>query len=295
MQSGRDCHGGEHVMKTQFSAIAEQMETSLLAALDAVIQQLPSLFAALILILLGWFIARLVKTFTIRGVTFLNSFLRRVLTGRTRAVVLFSDGVTSLLGSILYWVTLFIFAVAALKTAGFSGIAVWLERIADYLPAMLAGGLIILLGYVISRVVRDVVLAAALSARFPEAQLISRITQTITFLTALVIGMDQAGVDVSFITTMLGVSTAAVLIGFAIAFGLGAKVLVSNLLAAHYLRELLEPGQRVRVGDHEGTVLDVSATALVLDTLEGRVSIPAKVYHEQAIATLLPEPDRDEP
>jgi hypothetical protein len=86
---------------------------------------------------------------------------------------------------------------------------------------------------------------------------------------------------------MLGVSSAALLFGFTLAFGLGARTLVSNLIAAHHLREVLEPGQEIRIGDWEGTVLEVSATAVVLDTQEGRTSVPAKLYQEQAVVMLL--------
>ncbi|MCB1732646.1 MAG: mechanosensitive ion channel, partial [Halieaceae bacterium] len=94
-------------------------------------------------------------------------------------------------------------------------------------------------------------------------------------------------IDVTFLTTMLGVTSAAVLFGFALAFGLGARSLVSNLIAAHHLRDILEPGQDIRVGEYEGTVLEVSTTAIILDTPEGRTSLPASLYQEQAMVMLL--------
>jgi small-conductance mechanosensitive channel len=219
--------------------------------------------------------------------TLLNLFLERVLSGRTRAVVFFSSRITRLLSGILYWIILFIFVTAALKTAGLTGVATWLERLVDFLPGIVTGGLIILLGYVFAGLVRDVTLAAAHSAEFTEAVVISRLAQVITFITALIIGLDQIGIDVTFLTTMLGVSSAALLFGFTLAFGLGARTLVSNLIAAHHLRDVLEPGQDIRIGEWEGTVLEVSATAVILDTQEGRTSVPAKLYQEQAVVMLL--------
>ena len=267
--------------------LSHQVKVALSDTLTRLISQLPDILGALILLLVGWLLARLVRTATIKGLKLLNGLLERVLSGRSRAVVRFSSGISRLLGAVLFWITLFVFSTFALRIAGLEGVAAWLAGIVDYLPSILTGGLIILAGYILSSLVKEVTLATAYSAEMAEAELISRLAQAITFITALIIGMGQAGVDTSFITIMLGVSTATLLAGFALAFGFGAKTLVSNLVAAHYLKDLVEPGQRVRIGDCEGRVLDLSATVVILETEEGRTSIPAKLFHEQAMSVIL--------
>jgi hypothetical protein len=273
--------------------LTSQLETTLHETTATIVASLPSIAAALLLLLAGMLAARLVRALTLKLLHWVNLFLERVLSGRTRAVVYFSAGITRLMAGILFWITLFIFVTAALNTAGLTGIAAWLERVVDFLPGIVSGGLIILVGYILSGLVRDLTLAAAHSAEFTEAVVISRLAQAITLVTALIIGLDQIGVDVSFLTTMLGISSAALLFGFALAFGLGARTLVSNLIAAHHLRDVLEPGQEIRIGDWEGTVLEVAATAVILDTESGRVSVPAKLYQEQAVVLLLGDSGRE--
>ena len=51
-------------------------------------------------------------------------------------------------------------------------------------------------------------------------------------------------------------------------------------------RHAFEPGQRVRIGSTEGTILELTAVSLVLETDQGRASIPAKVYNEETIVLL---------
>ena len=267
--------------------ITSQLETALQDTTANIVASLPSIAAALLLLLVGLVAARVVRTLTLKLLHLLNLFLERVLSGRIRAVVHFSSGITRLLAAILFWITLFVFATAALRTAGLTGIAAWLERVVDFLPGIVSGGLIVVVGYILAGLVREVTLAAAHSAEFTEAVVISRLAQAVTLVTALMIGLDQIGIDVSFLTTMLGISSAALLFGFALAFGLGARTLVSNLIAAHHLRDMLEPGQQIRMGEWEGTVLEVAATAVILDTESGRVSVPAKLYQEQAVVLLL--------
>ena len=273
--------------------LTTQLETTLVAAAETIITSLPGIASALLLLLLGWFAARFIRALTLRLLNLLNLFLERVLSGRTRAAVYFSSGITRLIAAILFWIVLFIFVTAALKTAGLTGVAAWLERLVDFLPGIVTGGLIILLGYIFAGLVREVTLPPAHSAEFAEAVVISRLAQGITFVTALVIGLDQIGIDVTFLTTMLGVSSAALLFGFTLAFGLGARTLVANLIAAHHLRDVLEPGQEIRIGEWEGTVLEVSATSVVLDTEDGRTSVPAKLYQEQAVVMLLSDASRE--
>lgn len=256
---------------------------------NAVVQHSPDVLGAILLLVVGWLLARLVRAATRKALETLNRFLEHVLSGRPRAVVRFSTGATHLLAAILYWVTLFIFVVMALRTAGLEGVANWLEQIIVYLPSFITGAVIIFVGYILSSVVRDTVYTTARSAELAEAELLSRLAWALTLITALIIGLDQAGVDITFITIMLGVITGTLLAGFALAFGMGAQTLVSNLIAAHYLRDMIQPGQTVRVGDCEGRVLDVSATAIILDTPEGRTSIPARTYQEQAVSVLLEE------
>ena len=273
--------------------LTSQLETTLHETTATIVASLPSIAAALLLLLAGMLAARLVRALTLKLLHWVNLFLERVLSGRTRAVVYFSAGITRLMAAILFWITLFIFVTAALNTAGLTGIAAWLERVVDFLPGIVSGGLIILVGYILSGLVRDLTLAAAHSAEFTEAVVISRLAQAITLVTALIIGLQQIGIDVSFLTTILGISSAALLFGFALAFGLGARTLVSNLIAAHHLRDVLEPGQEIRIGDWEGTVLEVAATAVILDTESGRVSVPAKLYQEQAVVLLLGDSGRE--
>ncbi|MCF7982263.1 MAG: hypothetical protein K9K86_09785, partial [Pseudomonadales bacterium] len=96
----------------EFSA---QLKNTVLTTINEVVNNLPSIAGAVILLLVGWLIARLIRLATIKFLNLMNHFLERLLTGRTRAVVRFSSGVTRLVGGILFWITLFIFTTAALR------------------------------------------------------------------------------------------------------------------------------------------------------------------------------------
>jgi small-conductance mechanosensitive channel len=149
-----------------------------------------------------------------------------------------------------------------------------------------AGLLIILAGVLLSGFARDLTVAAL--ATLPETQRsqIGRLVQGAVLVTAAVMGADQIGIEITFLVVLAAVTTSAVIGGVALAVSLGARSYVANLIGAHYLRHAFEPGQRVRIGSTEGTILELTAVSLVLETDQGRASIPAKVYNEETIVLL---------
>ncbi len=84
---------------------------------------------------------------------------------------------------------------------------------------------------------------------------------------------------------------AAIVGGIALAVSLGSRAYVANLIGAHHLRQAFGVGQRVRIGELEGTILELTAVSIVLETGQGRVNIPAKVFNEAPIVLLAPRSD----
>jgi small-conductance mechanosensitive channel len=132
-------------------------------------------------------------------------------------------------------------------------------------------------------------LVQATGTAMPVAQrnALARVAQGATLVVALLVGADQVGLKVTWIAIFAAVLVASLLGGLAIAVSLGARGFVANMIGAHYLRQTLRAGQRVRVAGHEGQVLDISATSLVLETADGRVLLPGGLYHQEAIVLIV--------
>jgi hypothetical protein len=185
-----------------------------------------------------------------------------------------------------------LFAAAAASVAGLDAFAVWLNRIVDYLPTLLAGILIALAGYLLSSLVRDIVSTALASMGTRETEFAGVAAQVAVFLTALVIGLDQIGIDVTFLVILVAVLVSGALLSMAFAFGFGARDFVGNLIAARQLRSELAPGDYARIADVEGRILEVTPTAVVLLNEKGRCIVPAAYLQRQP--TLITPVDADE-
>jgi small-conductance mechanosensitive channel len=115
---------------------------------------------------------------------------------------------------------------------------------------------------------------------------LGRGTQIAIIIAAVITAVDQIGIDSRFLTGAILVVLATFLGGSALAFGLGARSAVSNIIAVHYVRQSYRVGQRVRLAEQEGTIREITATAIVLETAGGRVFVPAKEFTEKQ-STLL--------
>lgn len=120
---------------------------------------LPALIAAGILLFVAWLIAMALRFLVIRGGALLKIDERL-----TKYAALKEEeqvSVTETLGAAVYWFTLLLFLPSVLSALGIEQVAASINtvfaQIFDYIPNILAAGVIVLVGWFIARVVRQVV------------------------------------------------------------------------------------------------------------------------------------------
>lgn len=64
---------------------------------------------------------------------------------------------------------------------------------------------------------------------------------------------------------------------------------MANLIGGHHLRQAFSVGQTVRVAGIEGRILELTPVSMILETEEGRVTLPAKVFGEEPIVLKIGE------
>ena len=251
---------------------------------DHILLFLPNIVGALALLIIGWIVARVLRAITWRGARLLDKLTSRLF-GR-QAQRLQVGTASRVLGNIVFWLVLLFFATAATEVLGLAPFTDWLSRFVAYLPTLAAGVLIIAAGYAVARIVADLVRTTAPGFTPAQRATLARVTQVTIIAGAILVGADQIGIKVTFLVVFAAAIASAIVGGVALSVGLGARDYVANLIGAHYLREAVTAGQTLRVGEVQGRVIDVTATTLIMETAEGRLSMPARVYNEQAITVI---------
>ena len=103
-------------------------------------------------------------------------------------------------------------------------LSAWLDAIIIYIPRLLLGLIIIVGGYMLGLLARSL----ATNLLEPQAgQLLPRLTQYLVVIVAVVTGLNQMAIDVSFLATLTTVVLGALLGSLSLAFALGARGLVT--------------------------------------------------------------------
>ena len=262
------------------SWIAAFSET-LTQIIEASAAYMPKFLGAVVLFAVGWIVARLLRTLIERLGSRLDTALAHARERTGFAALQWRWPVSRILGQVVFWVVILFFVTTVAGTLGLPGFVEWLGRVIEYVPSVVAAGLVILVGYWLSGILTRFVRSVTATAGYPQAETLGRLAGGLTLLVAVVIGLEQLRFDISLLVNLITIAAAAALGGLALAFGLGAGPSVKNIIAARYLGKVYHIGQRVRVGETEGRILELNATSVVLETGDGRAVVPAQVFQDQ--------------
>jgi hypothetical protein len=252
---------------------------------DNVISFVPNLIAAVAVFLIGVLLALLFRAMVRRFVKNLDRFiLHEKLQKRIRELHL--ERSADLISRILYWIIIVFFLTAATEILGLPIVTTWLSGIVQYLPNIVVAVVIIFTGIIGGGLLRDVVSTAAVSAGMIYGDVLGKVANYAILLIAILIGINQVGINIALLSGLIYITLAAILLGAALAFGLGARTSVNNILCSYYLQGIYREGFTIKIGEITGQIVQISPTAVILDTTDGQVCIPAKAFSETP-ATLL--------
>lgn len=267
---------------------AAQLSDSIGRVALRVLEYLPNILGAVALVLIGWLVARLLRAIVSRIAKGILTTVGRQRLGSSKAV----DAQTqqsrtwqttpAIVGAIVYWTVFLIFIAAAVEFLGLRAVSNFVSLLTAYLPRVLAGVLILLVGIWAGEFVRLLLTRAAAKAELAWGDLLARFAQIMVVLVMAIIAIDELGVESTILTVTVATFFAATFGAAAIAFGLGARTSVSNILASRYVRKAYAVGDTVRVGDYEGKIIEMTDTAVMLDADQGRVMVPAQLFNEES-------------
>ena len=185
-------------------------------------------------------------------------------------------------GRLVFWTFLLITAMAVLDMFDLPEVSSWARTLVSFVPNLLAGVLLIFLGFVGGDVARFLITRAASRTGLQHAQGLSRTIQVLIILVGVTLGIEQLGVTSNILTVTIAILAATSLGGAGLAFGLGARGTVANILGMQQVQGIFKVGDQIKVGDTSGSILELTQTSVILETQQGRINIPGQVFSEQA-------------
>lgn len=242
---------------------------------------LPKIIVAILIILLGFLIAKLIKTIFVRFINKIDRLVPNKMIKEKIRTYIIEKPIAKFISGFVYWILIFFFLIIATETLGLPIVTAWLGEIIGYLPKLFSALIIVVVGIIGGMILRDLVTTAAHSAGIAYGAVLGRFVQIVVALTSILIGIHQIGIDIALLEGVFMLIIGGVLLAAALSFGLGAKVSVSNILACFYLQKIYKIGDMIKIGDKEGKIINVTSVAVILETPEGQTYIPAHAFNKE--------------
>lgn len=179
----------------------------------------------LFILLVGWLIAKVVKSLVTKA---FKSLKLDLLSEKINLHNLLTKGgikytLSELIGIICYWLILLVTFVIAINSINLLIAAELLNRIILYIPNIIAAIFILVLGMFFATLLKNTVNTAATNAGVSQAGFLSNLVEIVVIVFTLMIALEQLNIGARIIELMISIILASFGLGFALAFGLGCR------------------------------------------------------------------------
>lgn len=196
-------------------------------------QFLGNLLLVIIILIIGWLVSKFIKSMVIKVLKTLklDDLSERIELGSLLAKGGITYNLSELIGVICYWLMLLVTVVVAVNAIGLTVAAELLNRVVLYIPNVIAGIFILILGMFMATLLRNIVQTAANNAGLYQAKFLAKLVETAVIIFAVIITLEQLNIGARIIELTISVVLASFGLAMAIAFGLGCKDLAGKFTA----------------------------------------------------------------
>ena len=196
----------------------------------------PSLAGAIVILVVGWLIAKVVEAVVVRA---LKAVRLDVASDKAGISNVLAQGeirlsLSELIGAIIYWLVILVVLATALNALNLAIAADLISRLVAYVPNILGAIFILVLGTFLANFVSAIVRTSASNAGLNSAKLLAKLTQTVLVIFAVIVAIEQLKIASALIVLAVNVVLISIGLGLAIAFGLGCKD-----IAGKYMQEIV--------------------------------------------------------
>lgn len=193
---------------------------------------LPKLTVAVVVLLVGWLLARLARFTVNRGLRAINF---NVLTERAGIDGFLKQGgiqsdTTDIFSVLVYWLVVFVALVIAFNGLGLTYITDLLGQVVLFVPKVIVALVILAFGAYFAAFVGSTVTTYCKNVGLKDGELLGRIAQYAIIAFVVLIALDQMSVGGDIVRHSFLILLGGVVLGLALAFGIGGQKAAAELL-----------------------------------------------------------------
>jgi hypothetical protein len=206
---------------------------------------LPRFLEMLVIVFVGWLIAYILKVLlrSLLKITRFDKLSEHMgATQLLRGVAL--PSLTELVSRFVFWVAWLGFILLGISVLGVVGIEEHVASFFGFLPRLFAALFILFFGLLAASFFSRTVLLGGVNADLPSPRLISWAVRTMAILFVISMAFEELGVGSKTMIVAFALTFGALMLGLALAFGLGGKDLAKKYLERRFARDQGESKER---------------------------------------------------
>ena len=255
---------------------------------EKIMTTIPNIIGAIIVLVLGWIITKIVVYLLKRVFKFAKIDL---LSEKINDLKLFvkseiSIPITKAIMVFVKWIMFLVFLIIAADIMNWTIVSQEIGNLLRYLPKLFSAIALFMIGIYIARFVKKAIQGFYESFDLAGSKIISSIVFYIIAIIISITALNQADIDTTVVTNNVTIILGAFLLAISIAFGLGSKEVVGDLLRTFYTRKNYELGDHIKLEGIEGTVEAIDNISMTLSTTKGKLILPIKDVVESKVEIL---------
>ena len=193
---------------------------------------LPKLLLALVVVLVGWLLAKAARFAVeraLRAVNF-NVLTERAGTDNFLQQAGMRGDTTTLFGLVGFWVVILAALIIAFNGLGLTYITDLLQRAVLFTPKLLIAMLLVIFGSYCARFVGNAVQNYCNDAQIPDGDVLARLVRYLIMTLVVMIGLSHLEIGGDIVQRTFLIILAGLMLALALAFGLGGKDWAAALL-----------------------------------------------------------------
>ncbi len=208
---------------------------SLSDSLTEITHFLPRLLVTIVVLILGWMLAKVARTGIMRLLTLLK-FDRATEKSGLETFLKHAEmevSIASIIGNLAYWMIILLMIVTVANSLGLQMVADLFNKVVLYIPNVIVAILVLVFGTILARFINRMVFAWLSNVEFSGALTVSTFSEYAMMVFVFFVAMEQLQIANELLTAAFIIAFGAIGLAFAIAFGLGAKDWAARVIEEH--------------------------------------------------------------
>jgi len=187
----------------------------------------------IVILIIGWLLSKLLRAVVIKALEIikLDALSSRIELDKILEKGGIAFSLSELIGAICYWFGLLITFMVAINAIGLTIAAELLNKVVLYIPNVVAGIFILIIGMFAATALKNIVKTAANNAGLSQGKMLGQLVEVVVMIFAIFIALEQLNIGMRVTELTVGIILGSLGLALALSFGLGCKEIAGKFVA----------------------------------------------------------------